>query len=132
MTIPQPDQGDRALIETVTNAIEDGKGVDPVVIDLTGKSVMADAMIIVTGTSLRHLQSIADKVVQAVKHKLQVKARLEGDAEADWILVDAGDVVVHVFKAEVRDFYGLEEMWQIEAAKPKRSVGASTSSVAPA
>ena len=81
-------------------------------IDLNGKSEQADFMVIASGNSNRHVASIAEKLISIVKRDTDISVRTEGISNADWILIDCGDVVVHVFRQEVRDFYQLERLWQ--------------------
>jgi ribosome-associated protein len=87
------------------------KAEDSVTIDLAGKSAIADYMVVTSGTSNRHVASIAERVIKDL-HKAGIKdVRVEGMQQGDWVLIDAGDVIVHVFRPEVREFYGLEKMW---------------------
>lgn len=80
-------------------------------IDLTGKTDIADSMIIANGTSARHVGALADYVVTALKKSGYVSVPTEGKETGDWVLVDAGDVIIHIFKPEIRDHYNLEKMW---------------------
>jgi ribosome-associated protein len=89
-------------------------------VNLRGKSEMADYMIIATGRSSRQVASISEKMVDRLKQELGVIAKVEGKDTADWVLVDAGDVVVHVFRPEVREFYQLEKMWMSPAETAAR------------
>ena len=89
------------------------KAEDLVEIDLVGKTSIADAMIIASGRSDRHVGAIADRVLQVLKDKGFGPARVEGLPACDWVLIDAGDVIVHVFRPEVRNFYNLEKMWGV-------------------
>lgn len=100
-----------ALLSIAVTALEDAKAEDLVTIDLAGKSSLADHMIVASGRSDRHVKSIADQVLRALKEAGEGRASVEGLETADWVLIDAGDVVIHVFRPEVRDFYGLEKMW---------------------
>ena len=87
------------------------KAEDTVTIDLTGKTTIADAMVVTSGRSNRHVTSIADNAVEGL-HKAGHKGiRVEGKKNGDWVLIDAGDVIVHVFRPEVRAFYDIEKMW---------------------
>lgn len=86
------------------------KAEDTTTIDLRDKSTIADTMVIASGRSSRHVGSIADRVIEDL-HKAGLRARVEGMPHCDWVLIDAGDVVVHVFRPEVRSFYALEKMW---------------------
>jgi ribosome-associated protein len=91
--------------------LDDMKAEDTVTIDLTGKSTLADAMVVTCGRSNRHVTSIADSAVEGL-HKAGLKRiRVEGKRNGDWVLIDAGDVILHVFRPEVRAFYDLERMW---------------------
>ena len=93
------------------SCLEDMKAEDTVEIDLTGKTSIADTMIITSGRSHRHVGSIAERVLQALKDKGFGTARVEGLPACDWVLIDAGDVLIHIFRPEVRSFYNLEKMW---------------------
>ena len=87
------------------------KAEDIVTIDLTGKSSIADAMVVAAGRSQRHVGAVADRVVKDLEKAHLRGIRVEGMRQADWVLIDAGDVIVHVFRPEVRTFYNLEKMW---------------------
>jgi ribosome-associated protein len=101
------------LCEKVKEIIEDHKGLDTVTVDLREKSSIADYMIIVSGTSNRHLVSMANSIAEATA-KVGVRARsIEGLTLADWVLIDLGDVIVHLFRPEIRIFYDLEKMWGV-------------------
>ena len=99
-------------IETVLASLEDSKAENIVSIDLNGKSSIADRMVIASGRSHRHVAAVAEHLLTALKDAGLGNARVEGLTAADWVLIDAGDVIVHVFRPEVRDFYNLEKMWQ--------------------
>jgi ribosome-associated protein len=90
------------------------KAEDTIIIDLAGKTSLADHMIITSGRSNRHVASIADEVVKTLKDAGHGVPKVEGLPHADWVLIDAGDVVVHVFRPEVRVFYNLEKMWGVD------------------
>jgi len=87
------------------------KAEDTTTIDLRGKSSLADAMVVTSGRSHRHVGSVADRVVENLRKSGCRNLRVEGMPHCDWVLIDAGDVIVHVFRPEVRDFYALEKMW---------------------
>ena len=87
------------------------KAEDITTIDLTGKTSIGDYMVVASGRSQRHVASVADKVVKEVEQSGVARVRVEGMRQADWVLIDAGDVIVHVFKPDVRAFYNLEKMW---------------------
>ncbi|MGE3147245.1 MAG: ribosome silencing factor [Pseudorhodoplanes sp.] len=99
-------------LQTVLESLEDMKAEDIVTIDLSRKSSIADRMVVASGRSSRHVGSIADNVVEALGEAGMKGLRVEGQPHCDWVLIDAGDVIVHVFRPEVRDFYNLEKMWE--------------------
>lgn len=101
----------RAFSDIIIASLEDDKAEDLTVIDLTEKSSLADIMIIASGRSARHVSSIADHLAQKVKEKTGQSPKLEGLPNADWVLIDLGDVIVHLFRPEVRAFYNLEKIW---------------------
>jgi len=92
-------------------SLEDMKAEELVEIDLAGKTSIADAMVVATGRSDRHVGAIADRLIKDLKDNGYGTARVEGLPACDWVLIDAGDVIVHVFRPEVRGFYNLEKMW---------------------
>ena len=98
-------------LRLVLASIDDMKAEDTVTIDLTGKSSIADHMVVTSGRSNRQVGAIADRVVQDLHKAGLKKVRVEGMPHCDWVLIDAGDVIVHVFRPEVRAFYQLEKMW---------------------
>ncbi len=98
------------ILKIVVDTLDEGKAEDLVVIDLQGKSSIANQMVIASGTSQRHVASLAEKVQEKLKAAGYVSMS-EGEEKADWILIDAFDVIVHIFKPEVREFYNLEKMW---------------------
>ena len=79
---------------------------------MDGKSEQADNMVVASGTSNRHVASIAEKLISVIKNDLGIRLKIEGMGNSDWVLIDCGDVIVHVFREEVRDFYQLERLWQ--------------------
>ena len=103
------------ILPIITTALDDMKAEDVTVIDLRGRSEMADHMVVASGRSSRQVGAIADKVMEVLKHEAGVVARAEGKDQGDWVLIDAGDAVVHVFRPEVREFYQLEKMWMAPA-----------------
>lgn len=100
-----------ALRELALGCLDEMKAEETVEIDLAGKTSLADTMIITSGRSQRHVGSIADKILQEMKNQGFGTARVEGLPACDWVLIDAGDVLVHIFRPEVRGFYNLEKMW---------------------
>jgi len=101
----------RAL-ETALQSLEDSKAENIVSIDIQGKSPLADYMIVASGRSHRHVAAVAEHLIRALKDAGLGNARVEGLSGADWVLIDAGDIIVHVFRPEVREFYNIEKMWQ--------------------
>lgn len=101
----------RAL-DTVLASLEDSKAENIVSIDIQRKSSLGDYMVVASGRSHRHVAAVADHLLTALKDAGLGTARVEGLAGADWVLIDSGDIIVHVFRPEVRDFYNLEKMWQ--------------------
>ncbi|MDX2209784.1 MAG: ribosome silencing factor [Sphingopyxis sp.] len=98
--------------------LDEDQAQEPVTIPLAGKSSIADHMVIASGRSTRHVAAMADKLAQRIKQELGRNVRIEGLPNADWVLIDAGDVVVHLFRPEVRGFYNLERMWSFGDAPP--------------
>ena len=99
------------ILEIARNAIEDLKGKDIVHLDVRGMASITDHMLIVTGNSNRHVRSIAEEVALQAKRAGIAPLGVEGDASSDWVLVDLGDVIVHVMQAHARDFYDIERLW---------------------
>lgn len=100
------------LLELAINALDDGKGRDVKIIDVRGKTNIADFMIVASGTSERHVVSLAGHVVEAAKDHDTQPLGVEGQNTGEWVLVDLGDVIVHVMKPQTREFYQLEKFWQ--------------------
>lgn len=99
-------------IKTVLASLEDSKAENIVSIDIQGKSSIADHMVIASGRSHRHVAAVAEHLLTALKDAGFGNARVEGLSSADWVLIDSGDIVIHVFRPEVREFYNIEKMWQ--------------------
>jgi ribosome-associated protein len=108
-------------LRLVLTSLEDMKAEDTVTIDLAQKSSIADYMVVASGRSNRHVGSVADRVVEDLKKAGVGGIRVEGQPHCDWVLIDAGDVIVHVFRPEVRSFYNLEKMWMSGPARVKAS-----------
>lgn len=104
-----------ALLSLILKQLDEDKAEDTMPIDVQGRTSIADHMVVTSGRSNRHVAAIAEHLVEALS-KAGHKPRLEGLPAADWVLIDAGDIIVHVFRPEVREFYGLERMWQPRAA----------------
>jgi ribosome-associated protein len=109
-----------ALLKLVVEILDDAKAENVVTIDLLEKSSMGDYMVIATGRTDRHVGAIADQLQRKLKDEGWGNARVEGEKQCDWVLIDMGAVIVHVFRPEVREFYNLEKMWsQDRAPEPK-------------
>lgn len=107
------------ILAAVLASLEDDKAEDIVQISLRGKTEMADYMVIASGRSTRQVAAISEKLTERLKQDLGVFCKVEGAEVGDWVLIDAGDVIVHVFRPEVREFYQLEKMWQPSGATAK-------------
>ena len=121
--VPQA-PGGQALLEEILASLDDDKAEEVVTIDLKGKSEMADFMVICSGRSTRQVSAISEKLVDRLKQNLGLISKVEGKDTGDWVLVDAGDVIVHVFRPEVREFYQLEKMWLPPGAQADRTARA--------
>ncbi|HYD45542.1 MAG TPA: ribosome silencing factor [Phenylobacterium sp.] len=116
---PDPSSGDAAsriaaLEEMLLAKLDDDKAQDVVFIDLKGKSPVADGMIVASGRSHRHVGAMADHLLRALKEEGYGKCRVEGLPHCDWVLIDTGDVIIHLFRPEVRQFYNIEKIWSVE------------------
>ena len=103
----------RSAIELVIASLEDSKGENILCIDLKGKSALADHMVIVSGRSNRHVTAVADHLLRDLKDGAFGMCKVEGLQNGDWVLIDAGDIIVHIFRPEVRAFYNIEKMWSV-------------------
>lgn len=112
------------LLSAILASLEDDKAEDIVSIPLAGKSEMADHMVIASGRSSRQVAAIAEHLADRLKQDHGLVARTEGKDLGDWVLIDAGDVIVHVFRPEVREFYQLEKMWMPQPAPRPRAADA--------
>ena len=107
-----------ALHQLIMQSLDDDQAVETVTIPLAGKSAIADHMVIASGRSTRQVASMAEKLARKIKTDLSRSVRVEGLPAADWVLLDAGDVIVHLFRPEVRSFYNLERMWAFGDVPP--------------
>jgi ribosome-associated protein len=112
----RPPLSAEALKDLILKVLDDDKAQSVVALDLKGKSSVTDVLVIASGRSQRHVGAIADHVIRALKDAGAGRARVEGLPACDWVLIDAGDVVVHLFRPEVREYYNLEKMWGLEPA----------------
>ncbi|WP_305804692.1 ribosome silencing factor [Stenotrophomonas sp. YIM B06876] len=116
--LPSPPPSVPALLACVHSALEELKAKDVAEIDVRGRSSVCDYMVVASGTSSRHVKSIADEVVKFSKNLGVMPIGVEGEREAEWVLVDLGDVVVHVMLPRVREFYALERLWTVGDQPP--------------
>lgn len=107
---------ERPMIDVILDCLDDAKAEEIVAVDITGKSSLADHMVVASGRSQRHVGAVADQMITALRDAGYGKPRVEGLPHCDWVLVDAGDVIVHIFRPEVREFYNIEKMWQADFA----------------
>ena len=104
------------MIDIILQTLADAKAQDTIAIDMEGKSPMSDHMVVTSGRSQRHVSAVASQLSKALKEGGFSAPRIEGMPNADWVLLDAGDVIVHIFRPEVREFYNLEKLWQGDLA----------------
>lgn len=109
------------LVEKITHWLDEAKAENIVKIDLAGKTSIGDFMIIASGRTDRHVGSVADRIQKNIKDSGAGNPKMEGTDACDWVLIDTGDIIVHVFRPEVREFYNLEKMWQGE--RPSDTTG---------
>jgi len=114
---PSPEE----TLRLVLASLDDMKAEDTTQIDLRGKTTIADTMVVTSGRSNRHVGAVADRVLTNLGAAGVPNLRVEGMPHCDWVLIDAGDVIVHVFRPEVRDFYNLEKMWEPGSARGRRA-----------
>nr|WP_232830861.1 ribosome silencing factor [Tropicimonas sp. IMCC34011] len=125
MTAQPGAESSEALLERILSSLDDDKAEDVVQINLRGKSEMADYMVICSGRSTRQVASISQNLVDRLKQEAGRLSKIEGKDSGDWVLIDVGDVIVHVFRPEVREFYQLEKMWQPATAAAESRPGAN-------
>ncbi|MGQ0455577.1 MAG: ribosome silencing factor [Hyphomicrobium sp.] len=113
-----------ALLAEIVAWLDDAKAEDVATIPLEGKSSLGDYMVVATGRNDRHVGAIAEQLREKIKASGEARVRVEGMAACDWVLIDTGDIIVHVFRPEVREFYNLEKMWKAEIP-PDASSGAT-------
>lgn len=106
----------RSLLSLIEETLDDNQAVDIVAIDLEGKTTIADSMVVASGRSNRHVGALADHLLERLRERGLKGVSVEGQKHCDWVLIDAGDVLVHLFRPEVREFYKLEKLWGDAAA----------------
>ncbi|HTW34237.1 MAG TPA: ribosome silencing factor [Rhizomicrobium sp.] len=111
------------LLSRILSSLDDDKAENIVTIDLDGRSALADAIVIASGRSGRHVASIAEHLARRLKDAGYGTRPMSGAATGDWALVDAGDIIVHVFRPEVRDYYDLEGMWSVDEPVKEQAKG---------
>jgi len=111
MTVLPAEVSSDALLARILASLDDDKAEDVVTIDLRGRSSVADFMVVCSGRSSRQVGAIAEKLTERLKEDFGRSCKIEGKDQGDWVLIDASDVIVHVFRPEVREFYQLEKMW---------------------
>jgi ribosome-associated protein len=109
-----PKKAEPELLARILKSLDDDKADDIVTIDLVGRSSLCDALVIASGTSTRHVSSMAEHLASRLKDAGYGTARAEGLAQGDWVVLDAGDVIVHLFRPEVRTYYDLEGIWRVD------------------
>jgi ribosome-associated protein len=114
---PEAPAAEAAIIDVVLKSLDDAKAEQTVAIDITGKSSLSDHLVVTTGRSHRHVGAMADQLVRDLREAGHAKPRVEGMPANDWVLVDAGDVIVHIFRPEVREFYNIEKLWSADFAE---------------
>ncbi len=110
------------LLDLIAGSLDEDQAEDVVTIDLHGKTAIADYMIVANGRSSRQVSAIADHLLQRLKDGGHGRARIEGLKQCDWVLIDAGDIIVHLFRPEVRGFYNLEKMWSVTLPEERVAV----------
>jgi ribosome-associated protein len=108
-------------LQTVLASLEDSKAESTITIDIAGKSALGDHMVVTSGRSHRHVGAIADHLAKDLKHAGLGPVRVEGLPHCDWVLIDIGDIIIHIFRPEVRDFYNIEKMWSAEPYSDRRA-----------
>lgn len=110
-------------LRIVLDSLDDSKAEDVVPIDVTGKTPLADHMVVASGRSHRHVGAVADRLLRDLKDSGVKTPRVEGMSTCDWVLIDTGDVIIHLFRPEVRDFYNIEKMWSADETANVHMVG---------
>lgn len=109
-----PDYSAEDVLKAVITSLEDSKAEELITIDIRGKSALGDYMVVASGRSHRHVGAVAEHLIQDLKKSGYGIPKIEGMPNCDWVLVDTGDIIVHIFRPEVREFYGIEKMWLMQ------------------
>ncbi|HBM88216.1 MAG: ribosome silencing factor [Parvibaculaceae bacterium] len=110
------------MLDLVLTCLDDDKAEEIVSINLEGKSAIADHMVVASGRSQRHVGALADHLTRRMKEEGLGNARVEGLTQSDWVLIDGGDVIIHIFRPEVREFYKLEKMWSADVTAERIAI----------
>ena len=124
------DISEPTLLARIQSSLDDDKAEDVVTIDLTGRSSLTDAIVVATGRSARHVSAVAENLARRLKEWGYGTVHVEGLSQGDWVLIDAGDVVVHIFRAEVRTYYDLEGMWSVDEVSHRLRAAEHAGSIA--
>jgi ribosome-associated protein len=119
---PKAKPAEPELLARIQKSLDDDKADDIVTIDLVGRSSLADALVIASGTSTRHVSSMAEHLARRLKEAGHGTAKIEGLSQGDWVVIDAGDVIVHIFRPEVRSYYDLEGIWSVDERAVRKPV----------
>jgi ribosome-associated protein len=120
---PENPPAEPTLLSRILTSLDDDKAEDIVTVPLAGRSSLCDALVIASGRSARHVAATAEHLAQRLKEAGYASPRLEGVAQGDWVLIDAGDVIVHLFRPEVRAYYDLEGLWSVDERQNRASAG---------
>jgi len=107
------------MLALILSSLEEDVAEDVISIPLAGKSEMADHMVVASGRSTRHVAALSEKLASRIKEASGMHCRMEGKEMGDWVLIDCGDVIVHIFRPEVREFYDLEKLWSVNPRETK-------------
>ncbi|MDD7909823.1 MULTISPECIES: ribosome silencing factor [Pseudovibrio] len=121
--LPQDSSIEDALLQCILKSLDDSKAEEIVSLDLAGKTSVADFMVVASGRSHRHVGAVTDHLLRDLKEAGYGNARVEGLPHCDWVLVDIGDAIIHIFRPEVRGFYNVEKMWSTETTEPTQYIG---------
>ncbi|SDR22900.1 ribosome silencing factor [Pseudovibrio sp. Tun.PSC04-5.I4] len=111
------------VLALIVKSLDDSKAEEIVSVDLAGKSALADYMVVASGRSHRHVGAVADHLLRDLKLAGYTGARIEGMPHCDWVLIDIGDAIIHIFRPEVRSFYNIEKMWSADSTEPTQFIG---------